>query len=109
MKAQFIFASTSPISESNPFKSISPKAMEPEKEKEIVIGAAEAAAKFFRDPRSHGAPKEYTTQVTAVISLLSNTNPVSFISVKMSYLLSQNKNLRHTSDNTVLYHISYSR
>lgn len=83
--------------------------MEPEKEKEIVIGAAEAAAKFFRDPRSHGAPKEYTTQVTAVISLLSNTNPVSFISVKMSYLLSQNKNLQHTSDNTVLYHISYSR
>jgi hypothetical protein len=75
LKAQFIFASTSPISENNPFKSISPKAMEPEKEKEIVIGAAEAAAKFFRDPRSHGAPKEYTTQVTAVISLLSNTAP----------------------------------
>jgi hypothetical protein len=43
--------------------------LETEKEKKIVIGAAEAAAKFFRDPRSHGAPKEYTTQVTAVTSL----------------------------------------
>lgn len=42
--------------------------MEPEKDKEITIGTAEAAAKFFKDPRSHGAPKEYTTQVTAVMS-----------------------------------------
>jgi hypothetical protein len=55
----------------NAFYSLSRTAMEPDKEKEIVIGAAEAAAKFFRDPRSHGAPKEYTTQVTAVMSRTS--------------------------------------
>jgi hypothetical protein len=54
--------------DTNQFYSIPYTALEAEKEKEIVIGAAEAAAKFFRDPRSHGAPKEYTTQVTAVTS-----------------------------------------
>lgn len=39
-----------------------------ESEVDISIGTAEAAAKFFKDPRSHGAPKEYTAQATAVLS-----------------------------------------